>query len=117
MALTTRQRNALPRSAFAYAPKSAPRSRWRYPVPTKAQARRAGIGEAQRQRIAKSAVAYSAHRNTAGSRRLVEPVARQRAGATRKARPAGLHPRSRTRRASVTRARAGHVHRAKATRR
>jgi hypothetical protein len=103
MALTARQRAKLPRSAFLYAPKGSPRSRWRYPVPTKAQARRAGIGEAQRQRIAKAAVSYSAHRNTIGSRRLVEPAARARAGATRRPRP-GAVPRSQ-RRAGATRTR------------
>jgi hypothetical protein len=95
MALTARQRKALPRSAFLYAPKGAPRSRWRYPVPTKAQARRAGIGEAQRQRIAKAAVSYSAHRNTIGSRRRVEPIARRRAGATPRRRATASHTRGR----------------------
>jgi len=42
MALTAKQRNALPDSAFVYR-----RSRM-YPVPTKAQARKAGISERQR---------------------------------------------------------------------
>jgi hypothetical protein len=51
MPLTTRQRNALPRSAFAL--KSGPRSNWRYPAPTKAQARKAGISEASRARTHK----------------------------------------------------------------
>jgi hypothetical protein len=110
MALTTAQRNKLPRSAFLFAPKGQPRSAWRYPVPTKAQAKRAGISEASRQRIAKAAVSYSAHRNTIGSRRLVEPVARQRAGATR-ARPG--RSRSRSPAGSSHRARAGHVRRAR----
>jgi hypothetical protein len=82
--MTARQRRALPRSAFLYAPKSKPRSAWRYPVPTKGQARKAGISEGQRQRIAKNAVARSAQHQTRGSRRLVEPAARARAGATRK---------------------------------
>jgi hypothetical protein len=103
MALTARQRARLPRSAFLYAPRGAPRSRWRYPVPTRAQARRAGIGEVQRQRIAKAAVSYSAHRNTIGSRRRVEPIARARAGATRRARPGAVHRSQR--RAGTTRAR------------
>jgi hypothetical protein len=82
MALTAAQRRRLPRSAFLYAPAGAPRSRWRYPVPTKRQARRAGISEPQRQRIAKAAVSYSARRTTIGSRRRVEAIARRRAGAT-----------------------------------
>ena len=84
MAMTAAQRRKLPRSAFLYAPKGSPRSAWRYPVPTKGQARKAGIGEAQRQRIAKNAVARSAQHHTRGSRRLVEPAARARAGATRR---------------------------------
>jgi hypothetical protein len=109
VALTTAQRNRLPRRAFLYAPKGSPRSRWRYPVPTRAQARAAGISEAQRQRIAKSAVAYSAHRNTIGSRSRVEPIARQRAGATpRRAtgRKAATRARQRPARRAVTRSRA-----------
>jgi hypothetical protein len=113
MALTARQRARLPRSAFLYAPRGASRSKWRYPVPTRAQARRAGIGEGQRQRIAKSAVSYSAHRNTIGSRRRIEPIARARAGATR-ARP-GIVTRSR-RRAGTTRAHTRHRARHRARR-
>ena len=106
MALTTRQRNALPRSAFLYAPADKPRSAWRYPVPTKAMAQRAGISEAQRQRTARAAVAYSARRDTVGSKRAVAPVARQRAGATPARR--GSSPRSTAR---ATTARRGAVHR------
>ena len=106
MALTTRQRNALPRSAFLYAPADKPRSAWRYPVPTKAMAQRAGISEAQRQRTAKAAVSYSARSGTIGSKRVVEPVARQRAGATPARR--GSAPRSSAR---ATKARRGAVHR------
>jgi hypothetical protein len=112
VALTTRQRNKLPREAFLYAPGD-DRSRWRYPVPTKAQARAAGISEASRQRTAKAAVAYSARRDTIGSRRAVEPVARQRAGATPARR--GSAPRSSARATKATRhattARRGSVHR------
>ena len=47
MSLTSAQRRKLPRSAFVYAPKSAPRSSWKYPVPTRAQAKRAGISEGE----------------------------------------------------------------------
>ena len=65
MALTTKQRNKLPRSAFAL--KSGPRSQWRYPAPTKAQAKRAGISEAQRQRTHRAALAYSSRRSTRGA--------------------------------------------------
>jgi hypothetical protein len=82
MALTTRQRNALPRSAFVYAPKSSPRSSWKYPVPTKAQARKAGISEASRAATHRAALSYSARRTTAGSPRTVRAVvARRHAGA------------------------------------
>ena len=113
MALTTAQRNKLPRSAFLYAPADKPRSAWRYPVPTKAQAQRAGISEAQRQRTAKAAVSYSARSGTIGSKRVVEPVARQRAGATPARR--GSAPRSSARATKATRhstsARRGTVHR------
>jgi hypothetical protein len=81
MPLTARQRNRLPRSAYAYAPRGAPRSRWRYPVPTAAQARKAGIGERQRQAILRNAVARGAQHQTRGSYGLVARSARRRAGA------------------------------------
>jgi len=82
VALTSRQRNALPRSAFVYAPKTAPRSQWRYPVPTKAQARKAGISETQRARTHRAALSYSARRTTMGSPRTVRSVvAKRHAGA------------------------------------
>jgi hypothetical protein len=54
MALTAKQRNALPRSAFID-----PAHR-RFPVPTAAQARKAGIPEAQRLRILRNALARAA---------------------------------------------------------
>jgi hypothetical protein len=87
--LTSAQRNKLPRSAFVYAPKSAPRSAWRYPVPTKAMARRAGISEAQRQRIGRAAVSYAARRDTSGSRGRVQAVVRRRVPARRRTAPRG----------------------------
>jgi len=80
MALTSRQRSRLPRSAFVYAPKGQPRSAWKYPVPTKGQARRAGISETNRVRTARAAVSYSARRTTMGSQKRVSAVARKRAG-------------------------------------
>jgi len=80
MPLTAAQRKRLPRSAFVYAPKNAPRSAWKYPVPTRAQARQAGISEASRVRTARAAVSYSARRDTMGSRTRVGAVARTRAG-------------------------------------
>jgi hypothetical protein len=80
MALTTAQRRRLPKSAYAYAPDNV-RSHWRYPVPTKAQARRAGISEGQRRRTINSAKSYSAHRRTIGSAARIQPIARRRRGA------------------------------------
>jgi hypothetical protein len=61
MALTTKQRNRLPDSAFAYP------SQRKYPIPTKAQARKAGISEAQRQRTLNNAKSRAAQRQTSGS--------------------------------------------------
>lgn len=75
MALTAKQRSALPRSAFAIP------SRRAYPIPTKAQARRAGIPEAQRVRTVRNALARSAQPQTSSSYKRIAPVARKRAGA------------------------------------
>jgi hypothetical protein len=72
MALTAKQRNALPASAFAY-----PAAR-KYPVPTKAQARAAGISESQRQATHRAALSYSGRKDTAGSYRHVSRVAARR---------------------------------------
>ena len=80
MALTTAQRNRLPRSAFGIAPKGSPRSAWKYPMPTKAQARRAGISEPTRMATLRAAKSYSARRTTAGSPRSIHPVANRRSG-------------------------------------
>ena len=63
--LTTAQRNRLPNSAFVY-----PKQR-KYPVPTKAQARKAGIPESQRQSMHRAALSYSARKSTSGSYRTV----------------------------------------------
>jgi len=88
MALSTAQRNALPRSAFVY--HAGPRSAWRYPTPTRAQARRAGISEAQRARTHRAALSYSARRNTRGTLRTVRThVARRHQGAVRSMRKGG----------------------------
>jgi len=76
MALTTRQRNALPSSAFVY-----PKSR-KYPVPTKAQARKAGISERQRQATHRNALSRAAQRNTAGTPSKVRAVVRRRHAGT-----------------------------------
>jgi hypothetical protein len=84
MALTTRQRNRLPASAFVYP------SRRAYPVPTKAQARKAGISEAQRARLHRNALSRAAQRNTRGSTSAVRAKVRQRhAGAVKSMRGRG----------------------------
>jgi len=49
-------------------------------MPTKAQARRAGISEAQRVRLHRNALARSTNARTGGSYRSIAPVARKRAG-------------------------------------
>lgn len=74
MALTAKQRNALPRSAFALP------SRRAYPMPTKSQARRAGISERQRLGLHRNALARAAQRKTGGSYQKMARVARARTG-------------------------------------
>jgi len=75
MALTARQRRALPDSAFALP------SQRKYPVPTKAQARKAGISEAQRIRLHRNALARSTSKRTAGTYPTVAHKVKARAGA------------------------------------
>lgn len=72
MALTAKQRRALPKSAFALP------SQRKYPMPTKAQAKRAGISEAQRVRLGRNALARSTSSRTAGSYGTVARKARAR---------------------------------------
>jgi len=72
MALTSRQRNALPNSAFAY-----PKQR-KYPVPTKAQAAKAGISPAQNLRLHANARARAAQSGTSGSKAHVTRVSSKR---------------------------------------
>lgn len=74
MALTAKQRNALPDSAFAYPSKRA------YPVPTKAQARKAGISERQRLAIHRNALSRAAQAGTSGSKAHVDRVVARRHG-------------------------------------
>jgi hypothetical protein len=74
MALTPRQRNALPDSAFALP------SQRKYPMPTKAQAAKAGISERQRLGAIRNALARGAQSGTAGNYRRMAKVARARAG-------------------------------------
>jgi hypothetical protein len=61
MALSGKQRTKLPASAFAY-----PKTR-KYPVPTVAQARKAGISERQRLALHRNALARAAQSGTSGS--------------------------------------------------
>ena len=76
MALTAKQRGALPASAFVY-----PSTR-KYPVPTKAQARRAGISERQRVGLHRNALARAAQSHTVGSPGRVRAVVRKRHAGT-----------------------------------
>jgi hypothetical protein len=78
MALSSAQRNRLPKSAFVVTPAGKPRSSWKYPVPTKAQAAKAGISESQRQRLHSTALAYSGRPNTAGTKSTVRAVVNKR---------------------------------------
>ena len=77
MALSARQRNKLPPSAFVYRP-TPRRSTWRYPVPTAAQASKAGISEAERQRIHTAALAYGTRSSTMGSITKIRAVVQAR---------------------------------------
>jgi hypothetical protein len=72
MALTAKQRNKLPPSAFAYP------STKKYPVPTKKQAAKAGISEQQRQRLLNNAKSRAAQKKTMGSLRTVAKKANRR---------------------------------------
>lgn len=74
--LTTKQRNALPRSAFLD-PK-----RRRFPAPTKAQAKAAGIPEGQRVNTLRNALSRAAQAQARGVKR-VTPAMAQRAVAKR----------------------------------
>lgn len=74
MALTAAQRRKLPKSAFAY-----PSAR-KYPVPTKAQAKRAGISETQRLGLHRNALARAAQSGTSGSYGHVAKHVARRAG-------------------------------------
>ena len=74
MALSAKQRNKLPPSAFAY-----PAQR-KYPVPTKTQAKKAGISETQRLGLHRNALSRAAQPNTAGSYRHVARKVATRSG-------------------------------------
>lgn len=72
MALSAKQRAKLPDNAFVY-----PGSR-KYPVPTKAQAKRAGISEAQRLRTHAAAKAFGARKSTMGTPAKINAVVHKR---------------------------------------
>lgn len=72
MALTAKQRNRLPNSAFAYPARRA------YPMPTKAQARKAGISEKQRLATIRNARSRVAQAGTSGSASTIARLARSR---------------------------------------
>lgn len=74
MALTAKQRNALPPSAFAIPSKRA------YPMPTAAQARKAGISERQRLNLHRNALARASDPGNRGSYPRMAKLARQRTG-------------------------------------
>ena len=77
MALTTKQRNALPDKAFAY-----PKKR-KYPVPTKTQAKKAGISEKQRVAIHRNALARAAQKGTTGTYNRVLDLVHKRSGVSK----------------------------------
>jgi hypothetical protein len=74
MALSAAQRRRLPRSAFAL-----PAQR-KYPVPTKAQARKAGISERQRLGLHRNALSRAGQKSTAGSYPTIARKVKSRAG-------------------------------------
>lgn len=81
MALTTKQRSALPDNAFAY-----PKKR-KYPVPTRAQAKKAGISEKQRLAIHRNALARAAQKGTAGTYSTVLKKVQRRSGVSKGSKP------------------------------
>lgn len=69
MALTAKQRNALPPSAFL------DRKNRRFPVPTKSQARHAGISEHARVNTLRSALSRSAQPQARGVKKVTPRMA------------------------------------------
>jgi len=74
MALTAKQRNKLPSSAFVYPAKRS------YPVPTAAQAKAAGISAQQMLTMHRAALSYSARSDTTGSYPTVAKAVKARSG-------------------------------------
>jgi hypothetical protein len=97
VALSAAQRRRLPSSAFVY-----PKQR-KYPVPTKAQARKAGISEKDRLATHRNALSRASQSGTSGSYGKVARKVRARAGgkvaSVKKGAPGGVsRPASRRRR-------------------
>lgn len=99
MALTTRQRNKLPAAAFAD-----PKNR-RFPIPTRAQARAAGIGEAQRLRTLRNALSRAAQPQARGKKTVTPALARRKVAARAGGAVASVraHPVAKRRRAAAAR--------------
>lgn len=108
MALTTKQRNALPRSAFLDP------ARRRFPVPTAAQARAAGIGEAQRIRMLRNALARAAQRQKRGAKTVTPAMARRYVRKRAGGKIASVLPQRRRRRPARRRTAARHTARRRA---
>ncbi len=99
MALTARQRNKLPRSAFLD-----PKNK-RFPAPTKAQARKAGIPETQRVKTLRNALSRAAQSQARGVKKVTPTLARRKV-ATRAAgqvESVRSHPAARRRRTAAAR--------------
>lgn len=88
----------LPRSAFAYAPLGAPRSEWRYPVPSKAQARAVELSEADRYRLHRGSLRAASSPRTKLSYASVAAASRRHGSPI-----ASLNPKARTQAAKKTR--------------
>ena len=92
MALTARQRNKLPPSAFL------DRKNRRFPVPTKAQARKAGIAEAQRVRTLRNALSRAAQSQAKGVKKVSPAATRRKVKARAAGQVASVKPAAATRR-------------------
>jgi hypothetical protein len=88
MALTTRQRKARPRSAFGD-----PVNR-RFPMPTKAQARKAGISERQRLNTLRNARSRAAQPQARGVKKVTPALVKRKVRARAGGKIASVRPRS-----------------------
>jgi hypothetical protein len=80
--LTAAQRAKIPKSEFAITPGNN-RSDWKYPMPSKATAKKIGMSETQRASVHQAAASYSARKDTAGSPAAIKRQGRK-SGAPRK---------------------------------